>query len=451
VPAPGRSGRSAGIRGWRGAPIGAAGALLAACASYHAAPLPVEPPLAAALPATASPMHPQTVGDLVAIALRNSPDLRAARAWHAVAQGQRQRDSMAPNPQFTGAFLPLLAGVGDTSAWTAALGIDVRALVTLSARREAAAAAADQVDAQILWQEWLTAGQVRLLAVDLMEGVRARALLAQTLQIFADRAQRDQQALGSGDATLAAVAPDRVALQGIQTKLDDLDALQLSRRHQLNALLGLTPDVVVPLADAPEVPDVDPGSLADTTDLGRRRPDLVALRLGYAAQDARVRAAILGQFPALSLGMAGGSDNANVRNAGPQFSIGLPIFDHNQGAIAAEQATRAQLRAEYAARLASAVGQLTALRRETDAQTARLARLRQDQPAADAAAARAEAAINTHDIDRRAYADLVSLRLTKAGEILAVEQSVLEQRVAIATLVGAGLPVIDNLPKEPQS
>ena len=451
MPAPGRSGRCGAIRGWRTALIGAAAALLAACASYHAAPLPEQAPLATALPATASPTHPMAVGDLVAMALRNSPDLRAARAWHAVAQGQRQRDSAAPNPQFTGAFLPLLAGVGDTSAWSGALGIDIRALVTLSARREAAAKAADQVDAQILWQEWLTAGQVRLLAVDLMEGVRTRALLAQTLQVFSDRAQRDQQALDGGDATLAAVAPDRVALQGVQTRLDDLDALQLSRRHQLNALLGLTPDVVVPLAAEPEVPDVDPGSLADTTDLGRRRPDLVALRLGYAAQDARVRAAILGQFPALSLGMAGGSDNANVRNAGPQFSIGLPIFDHNQGAISAEQATRAQLRAEYAARLASAVGQLTALRRETDSQSARLIRLRQDQPAADAAAARAEAALNTHDIDRRAYADLVSLRLTKAGEILAVEQSVLEQRVAIATLVGAGLPVIDNLPKEPQS
>ncbi|MDB5461415.1 MAG: TolC family protein, partial [Caulobacteraceae bacterium] len=278
-----------------------------------------------------------------------------------------------------------------------------------------------------------------------------RALLAQNLAVFAARAQRDQQAVDSGDATLTVVAPGRLALQGVQTKLDDLNALQLSRRHQLNALLGLTPDAVVPLAAVPDVPDADPASLADATDLGRRRPDLVALRLGYAAQDARVRAAILGQFPTLSLGMAGGSDNANVRNAGPQFSIGLPLFDRNQGAIAAEQATRAQLRAEYAARLASAVGQLTALRREIDAQSQRLVRLRQDQPAADALAARAEAALTTHDIDQRAYADLVSLRLAKAGEILAVEQSLLEQRVAIATLVGAGLPVVADLPKEPSS
>ena len=39
---------------------------------------------------------------------------------------------------------------------------------------------------------------------------------------------------------------------------------------------------------------------------------------------------------------------------------GLPVFDRGQGANAVARATRAQLHADYAARLASAVGQVQA-------------------------------------------------------------------------------------------
>src|SRR6185437_7954824 len=109
--------------------------------------------------------QPLGITQLAALAVQNNPDLIATRAQHGVAEAQVLQAGLLPNPQVTGAILPLVAGVGTTTAWNAGISEDVKALITLSANRRAARASADQIDAQILWQEWQTIGQVRLLAV----------------------------------------------------------------------------------------------------------------------------------------------------------------------------------------------------------------------------------------------------------------------------------------------
>jgi hypothetical protein len=57
-------------------------------------------------------------------------------------------------------------------------------------------------------------------------------------------------------------------------------------------------------------------------------------------------------------------------------------------------------------------------------------------------ASKAEAAFQAGNIDERSYVDLVSTRLAKEQEVVTIEQSLLDQRVAIATLVGAGMPAM---------
>ena len=112
-----------------------------------------------------------------------------------------------------------------------------------------------------------------------------------------------------------------------------------------------------------------------------RRPDLVALQLGYRAQNAKLRTAILSRFPNLMFGVTGGSDNANVRNFGPQITLELPIFNQNQGNIAIETATRQQLHDEYAARLTAAFGQVRAMMAEIELLSRQLEAVRRDLPA----------------------------------------------------------------------
>jgi outer membrane protein TolC len=423
------------------------GLLLTGCAATS----PLELPRQASLATNTNALRhdgfaltqPFTIAETTALAVQNNPDLIATRAQHGVAQAQVLQAGLLPNPQVTSAYLPLVAGVGTTSAWNAGIGEDIRSLITLSSTHRAAQASADQIDAQILWQEWQTIGQVRLLCVDIIEADRTLALLRQNGELLAGRYRKSRQAMMAGNETLTGSTPDLAAWQAITTQIHDQERQQLARRHQLNALLGLAPEVMLTLSPTPDIPPWNPDAvMAELPALTEHRPDLVALQLGYRAQNAKLRTAILSRFPNLTIGITGGSDNSNVRNFGPQVTLELPVFNQNQGNIAIETATRQQLHDEYAARLTAAVGQVQAMVAEINLLTRQLDGVRSELAGTRQVASRAEAAFKAGNIDERSYVDLVSTRLAKEQEVVTIEQSLLDQQVAIATLVGAGMPAI---------
>ncbi|MDP9097147.1 MAG: TolC family protein [Pseudomonadota bacterium] len=428
-------------------------AVVAGCAHYAALPLSTGAGLANSvfgLDGAPPPGRPLTVADVARLAVLNSPDLQATRAQSGVSRAQLLQAGLPPNPQITGSILPLAAGVGNTNAWNAGLSYDLKSLITLRSRRRGAEDTAEQVDAQIMWQEWQTAGQARMLAIDLIEGNRLLGLLTRTEQLLATREQRSRAALAEGNVTLGTIAPDIAARQSARTQINDLQRVLLSRRHQLAALLGVQPDAPLPLTATPDLPPYDPAAIMRALpELPNRRPDLIALQLGYRAQDNKVRAAILAQFPNLTFGVTGGSDNSGVRNIGPQITLELPIFDHNQGNIAIERATREQLHAEYAARLAAADGQIRATLSEIGLLQRQLVGVKAELPALQRAASSAESAFNAGEIDDRSYVDLVFARYAKEQELVVIEQTLLDQQVALATLSGAGMPVV-VLPPEAQ-
>ena len=221
--------------------VPALGALLslAACVSDRGLPLPLQAVLA---PSVASLRHEGValggrlkVADIARLTVQNDPDLLAMQAQHGVAQAQLLQASLLPNPQLSGAFLPLLAGFGTTNAFNAGFTEDVRALITLGSRRRTAKAAASQVDAQLLWQAWQAVGQARLLAVDIIKGDQSLRLLLAAEAMLADRSRRSQAAVAAGNATLVTLAPDLAALQSARASALSQQGLQLQRRHALNA------------------------------------------------------------------------------------------------------------------------------------------------------------------------------------------------------------------------
>jgi outer membrane protein TolC len=199
-------------------------------------------------------------------------------------------------------------------------------------------------------------------------------------------------------------------------------------------------------------PRIDPGSIdaaqarrqADT--LARRRPDLIALQLGYRAQEAQVRAAILAQFPPLSFGYSASQDNSRVRNGGPAVTLDLPIFDRNQGNIAIERATRQQLHDEYAVRLQTSRDQVVALLAEQAQLDAQRIALAPQESDAERRMAQAERAWQAGLIDIRSYVDVVTAASARQAATIALEKSQYEGQVALATLLGTGMP--DVLPHE---
>jgi outer membrane protein TolC len=426
---------------------------VAGCATYTPAPLPKEPMLASSVSALRSEFpaaqQPLSVSQVATLAVENNPELQAARAQRAFAQAQVFSASRLPDPRVNGAFLPLVAGVGTTPAWIAGIAEDITSLITLSAREQSAKAGARQVDAQILWQEWQVNGQAKLLAVDIIQGETGLRVLTQAYDLLSELEARLRAAQSAGLVTLTEAAPITTSLQTTRTQADDLARLQLTRRHQLNALLGLAPDIVLPLTDEPDVPLLDEPSIERMLPgIASRRPDLVALQFGYQAQEQRVRVAILAQFPNVVFGVQGGSDNANVRNFGPQISFTLPIFDGNQGAIAIERATRTRLHEEYSARLTTAVGQVGAMASEMNALIIQRDTIRSELVRSDEAVAEAAAAFRSGSLDHRSYVDFIMTRLNKQVQLITIEQILFEQQIAVAGLTGAGLPSIEPPPEE---
>lgn len=439
-------------------PVLAACAVLGGCASYHAQPLSERSTLApsvAALNRTrpgALPISAEsalTLADVARLAVQNSPDLRAAREQRGVAQAQVVQAGLLPDPVLSGSYNLLLGGPGVANAIGASLTGDITALITLSARRRAAREAARQVDASLVWQEWQTISRAQTLVVDLVQQDRLLQSFRRTLALLTDRASTTTRAVAQGNATLQMLAPDVAAVTGLQTQLEAAILAQEQRWQSLDALLGLEPHVRPLLANDVSVPaigrDEAAGMLAG---LPQRRPDLIALQLGYRSQEANLRAAVLAQFPALTLGPNYGNDTSRVLSAGPSVSVALPLFNRNQGVIAIQSATRDQLRAEYAARLATASGGAQALLANVDLLERQLAVSQAGLGQAERLASGAERALHGGLLDELSYVQLITARLEKERQIIVLEQQLLEIRIALATLLGAGLPPVQLTPPE---
>jgi len=434
----------------------AACVVLTGCAGDPAKPLTRQPALApdvAALDRTrpgTPPIaadKPLTLAEITVLALQNSPDLRAIRAQKGGAAAQVIQAGLLPDPVLGSSYGVLLGGPAVANAITASLTTDITALITLSVRRRAARKAALQVNADVIWQEWQTISRAQTLAIDLVKQGQLLRSIKQTLDVLQHRAGISAQAVAQGNATLQTLAPDVAALTSLQTQYDAAILAQEQRWQSLDALLGLEPGVRPLLATALNVPPLRPGEAASLlASLPERRPDLIALQLGYQAQQANLRAAILGLFPALTLGPSYGIDTTRVNSFGPALSITLPLFNRNRGAIAIQRATREQLRDEYAARLATAVGGAKALLANIALQEGQLAASRAGLGQARRLAVDAEGALRAGLIDELSYVQLVVTRLEKERQVMGLEQQVLDERTALGTLLGAGLPPVRLVP-----
>jgi len=437
------------------AAVWSAAALLGGCATYHALPLARGPDLAprlALLRATVPPLRPGarprrinlakplSLDDIGLLAVLNDPALRAQRGEQDLAEAGLLQAALLPNPAASLNFEPLLS-VGVSPSWTAILTENVRAILTYHTRVESAHFALGQVDADLLWRQWQVAQQARVLALNLYWGGRSVNLARRALGLLDREVRAVRSATQARTLGLAALAPLLAAQASAQQFLDTANLTELRGWQDLDALLGLAPGVRFAIA-APVLPPVPRALKAVIGHLPDRRPDLVALRLGYRSADENVRTAIIGQFPALMLGGEWDQDNTNTRNAGPTAAFGLPIFDRNQGQIAAARATRRVLHAQYQARLDQAVGMARALAARIDQLSGDLGRARRAARVAESMSRAARKAYAGENLDQRSLVDYETTALERRIEVNALELSLGEARVALTVDLGLGLPRI---------
>jgi outer membrane protein TolC len=432
---------------------------LAGCATYRAQPLGTASTLPERIPDLAidprqmplpelaahrfDPADGLDITEVAMLAVVNNPDLKVARAATGVAHAQAFAAGLLPDPKVSAtADVPDKGQAATTTAYNVGLSFDVIGLLTRAPRYAAAHQDARKTDLNLLWMEWQVIAQARQLFVRLTQQRQLMEILQQNRVLYANRYGLTQTALERGLLTLDAVTPHLVALQDVSRQINDLERLMSQSRHDLNFLLGVSPEVAVPLVGPAALPELDEAAVERLLpDLPRRRPDLIALQAGYAAQEQRYRAAILAQFPALTIGFQRARDATDTYTAGLNVSLALPLFNRNRGAIAIERASREQLYADYEHRLNAANSGIDRVLAEQRINRRQLREVDQGMADLARAAEKSNAAFMAHDIDALAFASLQASLLAKRIERISLEQAILEQQVALQTLIGGELPV----------
>ncbi len=421
--------------------------VLSGCAHYRANPLPTAPDLQKTpqltvpakqfwLPGLAPrAVSPKGLDEttVMTLAVFNNPNLKAARLQAGVAGAQLLQAGLLPDPVLDGNFATSALDYGGMLAVTQ----QIQALLTRGAAKAAAKAAAQQVNLNILWQEWQVAEKARELFIQARADSQLQSVLTSTRAILQNRYNRDQAAMQRGNETAGTVAADLNALSNADTALRQLQTQTNINRHALNALLGLEPNVQLHLSGPVNMPALSKDEYSKAiAALPQRRADLLALQDGYRSQEETLRRAILAQFPALSAGVELDRDPVEgVNSIGPTVTMSLPIFNRNRGQIAIQRATRAVLRQTYQARLDAAQGQADQVWQASRILAAQLKDLDAQLPELAKTAAAARKSLRKYEVNAGLYVTLESNLLAKRAEAIRLRASLETSRSALRTLL----------------
>jgi len=355
--------------------IGCAGVILSGCATYTPEPLdtdslthelvvPDEPAIQVLVSQLADPVLSSVVIDLsdgvspdeaAVLSVVLNPSLRAQRASRGIATAEVLNAGLLPDPVLSiSADLPSGGATGGANTGTG-IGLDwaMSDLIDRQARIDAADRSKESIDLGILWAETLVSINAKGLVYGVEAGERSLSLLDDEIRLLEENVDRVKVALDAGQMTEVDMAAARASRDAAKTQRTTLNEQLERARIDLATLMGFPPDanvrVKVSLNDELDEPA---GALSDLLKtMESDRLDLLALRRGYDSQEAKVRAAILRQFPRFSVGPNLARDTGNLTTVGIGIGIELPIFNANRGEIAIERATRALLAAEYTTRV----------------------------------------------------------------------------------------------------
>lgn len=292
------------------------------------------------------------VAALLAVLL--NPSLRAVRDQRALSDAQILEAGLLPDPELTYS-LDVPTG-GDTAGRVNAFGLgldwNVTSPITRASKVREAKARGEAVDLDIAWREWQVAQGAKA-AVYQLSSLRSQiALLEQVHKQAAGNLAYVRNAVSNGFMTASDLNSIRTVNSSVDERLLSLEKQADLQRLNLLRLMGLPTDSQIHLRKNLSLPSriiLPNTSLIDG--LEQRRLDLLALRRGYDSQEAAVRAAVLEQFPKITIGPTFSRDTDNIRTTGFGLNIGLPIFNRGQGKIAVERATRKKLYDEYITRV----------------------------------------------------------------------------------------------------
>ncbi|HEX6549223.1 MAG TPA: TolC family protein [Gammaproteobacteria bacterium] len=433
---------------------------LAGCATYHARALPTVPDTRTRVPAPRirveslhlpglaphpfDASHGLDTTDVAILAVLNDPALKTLRAREHASAAQAFAAGLLPGPQLAYSVdRPAGDTAGLVTGHSVGLSYDLNALVASHYEKNVARATAQQADLDILWAEWQTAQQARLLFVQVVHDRQKLALLKQLRQALDSRYQNLRRALQDGDIGYDVLGLELAAVQDVDGRVRGIETDLSDAQFSLNALLGLAPDVHLDLIagsgnnSSPSDQEIDTALKA----LPERRPDLIGLQYAYRSADEQVRQAVLAQFPAINLGINRANDTSNVKTNG--FSIGLtfPFIAGGPASVHAAETGRDAVWQEYQARLDAAVSDVHSVAADLKLVSAQLARIQTSLPESANSVHAAGMAYARGDLTATDYYNLAITALN--SQLQAVDLAAEQQQLQIALSTQLGLPPAD--------
>lgn len=423
-------------------------ALIAACAPAPAplAPMPDLSP-SPALPVPADtlelpglapralhPDQPLDELDVVTLAVLDNPGLKAERLRIGVADAQLVAAGLLPDPELDTTVARSALHTGYAISLTEPLA----PLWTRGAAQDAARAHGEQVHLEVLWDEWQVAERASELFSQASADDQLAPVLTSLQALLDQRYQQAQAALAKGTVSMSTLAPQLVALADIEARVRQLELDANHTRHELDALLGVAPGTQLRLRADPAAPIMPRDTFdAAIAALASRRPDLLALQQGYRSEQAQLRAALLGRFPPVTVGVEQERGvEEGVSSFGVVVNVRLPLFDRNRGPVEIGRATRTQLREEYQARLDQAVNKADEVWNATQILSRELAALQARLPPLQTAASAARRSFESGTLDIDSYTAIASYALTEQAAAIQLEASLRAAQASLRILLG---------------
>ena len=271
-------------------------ALLAGCTWYHREPLaprirqprslrsqrvqidPSTMPLPELAAHRFDPSDGLDIEEVAMLAVANNPDLKLARDDSALPGHRLIRPDLLPDPQLAcRAIIPGMAGA--TRAFNYGLSIDVMAIVLRSANKQSADATVAKTDLGLLWQEWQIVAQARQLFIKTRFQQDTLPLLQQQRDLARTRYERMAEAHRDGNLTDDTLTAALTAYSDARKQYTDAERAAEQTHHDLNALLGLSPEVQLQLTgseDTTELPDATLDAALAATRAAPSGPDRAA-------------------------------------------------------------------------------------------------------------------------------------------------------------------------------
>ncbi len=378
------------------------------------------------------------VTEVAMLAVANSPELRLKRDELGIAKAQAFAAGLLPDPQLSiGVDHPTTSGPGLVNAFNLGLSYDIGSLLTRSSRVAASRLSEQQVHLELLWNEWQTIARARELFDNIVADRRLVERLGSEQTALDALLPQIRRALKAGDLTYDGASVGLNAGVDVATRLADTTHKLNQDEHDLRALLGLAANVPLDLVGPMYAPVYSQDDIRHALAvLLKRRPDLLALHVGYGAQDAKLREAILSQYPGLSLGFNHARDTSAVYSNGLSIALNLPLFNRNRGNIAIETATRQKLHDDYDVRVQAARLDIDRLAEDLAQYGTQRARLAQHAAELDLARDAAVKAYAANLLDWPTYLSIRAAALTADTDLFTLDANRAQAAVALDALVG---------------